>query len=433
MEEIVREKKKRSRNIPILEKQLAEHPEEPFTLFNMGNEYLSMKDYERALGYYKQAMSHLKNRRIAYVPHLFFRIISCHSCLGHSDQALTAAGEALKEFPACTDYEFLRGSILLARGRYTLAIDSFEACMKMGPPPMQLEFLPGCGTFRPALQMGELYMELEDYERAIRHYNMALSHKSNLYSALYRIGHALGRLDPGGDRAAAGLLSFFTNPKYTPNALLAADILVGEGFLNQAAAALENLTDTQGRESELDYLRGRILLLRGQSRLGAGRLEAACDAPEPETRILRGVRPKSARLLFAAGLMLEDEDLLERALGHIAALCSAATCRAATLMRQIFQGVTPEDPHFAEEGRDEQAVMLDLLEFLLKCRSLELFERLVRGLNYVDGRDLLLNLAKVYDNLGLRSLAAEHVLRSIKELDTVDADGARILLRQLRD
>lgn len=65
--------------------------------------------------------------------------------------------------------EYTRTGILRRRKRYTLAIYSLEACLKMGRPPMPLEFLPGCGTYRPALRLGDLYYALEDYGRVLRY------------------------------------------------------------------------------------------------------------------------------------------------------------------------------------------------------------------------------------------------------------------------
>ena len=57
LDAVVKAKQKRRRNIPILEKQLAENPEEPFTLFNMGNEYVALQDYKTALQYYEKGIA----------------------------------------------------------------------------------------------------------------------------------------------------------------------------------------------------------------------------------------------------------------------------------------------------------------------------------------------------------------------------------------
>ncbi len=431
LDEAVVEKQKRRRNIPILERQLGKNPDEPFTLFNMGNEYLSMREYGTALQYYEKALGNLKNRRLAFVPHLFFRIISCHENLGEHEKALSAIEEGLREYPGCTDYAYLRADILHRCKRYTLAIESFETCLKMGTPPMLLEFLPGCGTFRAAYQLGELYRELEDYGRAMKYYDLALSHKQNLYAALYRLGEALNKLYGDKEEVYRKLFSCFANPRYAPNALLGADILVEEGLCEQALEALCGLTDTDGRESELAYVKGRALFYRQQFDGALPLLEAACERAEPTEKVLRGIRPMSARMLFAAGLMQNDTELLDRALAHVRSCCSPSEHAAAALMKNIFLRLPQEDPHYPNKGKAELTAMLNVLDLLLKCRRFELFEQMLHALNYVDTREVLLRLAQLYADNGALSLAAEYVLRSIKELDYIDAAGAGILFRQI--
>lgn len=429
--EIVREKHKRQRNIPILEKQLEQNPADPFTLFNMGNEYLSMHAYQKAMPYYQKALENLTNRRLAFVPHLYFRIITCYEGLGEHAQALRAVQAGLAEYPGCTDYEFLRAGILHKCKRYTLAIDSLEACLKMGSPPAPLEFLPGCGDYRPAYQLGDLYYELEDYGRALRHYSLALSHKPNLYAALYRAGAALNRLCADKNEVRDKLFAFFGDPRYAPNALVGADILINEGLCAQALEAIGDVTDTEGRETELAYIRGRAMLYDDRFDEAARLLQRVCGAPEPAQKVLRGIRPLSASMLFAIGLMQEDGKLLERALAHMQDCCSSGEYAAAALMRGILLEGPQKDPHYEDGGRAELAAMLGMLGIVLRCRRFELFERMLHALNYVDGGEVFLSLARLYDEHGYDKIATEYVLRSIKELDRIDAFGANILFRNV--
>ena len=431
LDEVVLKKQKRRRNIPILEKQLEQHPAEPFYLFNMGNEYLSVQDFQTALSYYNRALENLKNRNIAYVPHLYFRLINCYESMGAYEKALQTIRAGLRDFPHCTDYEFRRAGILHRLRRYSLAIESYEACLKLGTPPSSLEFVPGCGTYSAACQLGQLYRELEDYMRAIQYYDLALTFKPNLYAVLYQLGDVLNKIEADKNRVAQRLFSYFANPKYTPNALLGADILTEEGLYAQALASLEDLTDDEGHEVELVYVRARALFYQQKWPEAIPLLDQVCRTPQAAGAILRGIRPISALMLYSAGLMRDDEDLTTRALEHVHALCAKSEISVSLLMRELFQNRTPEDPHYAEEGRAELASMFAILKHLLKCHSFDLFERMLQALNYVDSKEVLLYLAQFYDSQDLLPLAAEHVLRSIKELDALNLEGANILLRQL--
>jgi|GEM_PF-292701 len=431
LDDVVRRKDKRKRNMPILEKQLRDHPGEPFTLFNLGNEYLALQDHRTALSYYRQSLEKLENRRIAFAPHLFFRMASCHSALRDQDAALRVIAQGLRQYPRCTDLEFLRGDILHRQKRYTLAIDSFEACLQMGAPPSALELLPGCGTFRAAFELGGLYLELEDFARAAKYETAALSFKPDLYAALYRLGKAFSGLYEDRDEVEKKLFACFADPGYCPNALVGADILAGEGLYPQALHSLEGITDTEGREAEIAYVRGKTLLCMGERGSARETLLAASAAPGEAGRILRGVPLHSAMLLLILALQTEDEPLAGEALRRITAYGGKHAGEAAKLLIAIRRGETPEDPHFEDEGRAELAFLTEAFGILLKCRAFALFDTLQRALNYIDAKEVLLCLANLFEENNFHALACEHVLRSVRELDAIDETGAGILFRRL--
>jgi hypothetical protein len=139
----------------------------------------------------------------------------------------------------------------------------------------------------------------------------------------------------------------------------------------------------------------------------------------------------SAMILFATGLMQNDAKLVDQALVHIQAHCTPSEQAAAALLKNIFLGLPQEDPHYPDEGKAELAAILHVLDMLLKCCRFELFERMLHALNYVDTKEVLLRLAQLYADNGSLPLAAEYVLRSIRELDYLDAVGTGILFRQI--
>lgn len=431
LDEVVEKKQKRRRNIPILEKQLEQNPTEPFYLFNMGNEHLSNQDFQAALTYYNRALEHLTNRNIAFVPHLYFRLIHCYESMGAYERALQTVRAGLHDFPRCTDYEFRRAGILHRLRRYSLAIESYEACLKLGTPPSSLEFVPGCGTYRAACQLGQLYRELEDYMRAIHYYDLALTLKPNLYGVLYQLGDVLNRIEPDKNAVAQKLFAYFANPKYTPNALLGADILTEEGLYPQALASLESLVSQDGHEVELVYVKARALFYQQKLEEAVPLLDHVCQTAQSAGAILRGIRPLSALMLFSAAMMRNDEARMPQALEYVRSLCSESEIAVSALMWDLYRNRTPEDPHYAEEGKAELAAMFTILKQILRCHRFDLFERMLQALNYVDTKEVLLYLAQFYADQGLLPLAADHVLRSVKELNVLNLEGASILLRHL--
>lgn len=430
LDDVVKRKEKRKRNLPLLEKQLEDNPDEPFTLFNMGNEYLSLKDYQKAISYYEVSLGKLSDRHIAFGPHLYLRMVNCYAALGRHEKALQTIREGLAVYPRCTDLVFLRADIEKNLKRFTLAIDSLETCLRMGAPPPTLELLPGCGTYRAACALGELYLELYDYPRAAKAFLEALACKQQLYSALYRLGKAFRHMY-GEEEAKQKLFSCFANPRYAPNALVGVDVLLNEGLYSQALSMLNDLTETEGHEAELCYVRGRALLYLGKRKEASDELRKACGEEEQRGRVLRGVPRMGARLLFALSLIEGDAELMQEAAGYLKTHGASHETAAADLMAALIGGETPEDRQFPDGGEAELTFILGVFDCLIKCRTFETLDRLLKALNYVDTKFVLLRLAQVFDENGFSALAKEYALRSVKELDTLDAVGAGILYRSV--
>ena len=430
LDEQVNEKQKRKRNIPLLEKELERNPNDPFNIFNMGNEYLAMKDFTTALTYYQRSISLADNQRAAYLPHAYFRTINCYEALGQYTKALEAAQAALKAYPSCTDFEFLHAGILVRLRKYSLAIERLEICLKMGGPQPMLEFLEGCGTYRAAFQLGELYFELGNERRAVEYYSLALSHKPNLYLALYRAGRALCRLYQDKDEAVKNLCLFFADPKYAPNALVTADILSGEGLPQKALRALEDIDQSEEYAMEIAYSRGKAFMLLGSFERAREELTLAMNVPEPNKKVLLGVRAQCAKSLFVLALIKNNLEEIPLAIERIRLTCPRAVFAVAVRVGAL---IWPENPGVPDtkEPLDFTAT-LDLLGLILSSRCFELFERALSALNYVESEEVLLGLAKLYEEYGYSELAAETVLRSIRELDHIDPAGAAILFRQIR-
>jgi glycosyltransferase involved in cell wall biosynthesis len=432
LDEAVREKQKRKRNIPILEKELEADPDNAFTLFNMGNEYLSVNDYGAALDYYKKAAVNIKDVNMAFVPHLYFRTINCYEGLKQYHAALCLISEGLGIYPGCTDYEFIRANIHLKCKRYTMAIDSFDKCLQMGEPPAPLEFISGCGTFRPAYLLGELYCQLEDYTKALHYYKAALSFKPDMYITLYRIGYALNNIYENKEEVRGQLFSLFADPGYLPNVIVGADILIREGLYGEALSVI-GATQWEEYAAEAQYLTACAQCFLGQYASACRILDDVLKTDLLKNRILPGICPSGAQLYFAAGLTLDSDERAQRGLELIKSYWGDHEEEACGLLYRIFADDPPDALNFDNDGAAELDAILTILGIILKFKKFELLEKLMRALNYIDCRDILLRVAQLFWKNGFGDLAATYVLRSVKELDVIDEDGAQILFRQITD
>ena len=429
LESEVRSKNKRQRNIPILEKQLKNHPDNAFTLFNMGNEYMAMNDFRRALDYYRRADGHA-DFRASYGLHLLFRMANCYSCIGQFGQALRCVARAQALYPACTDLEFIKGGALMASRRYTLAIDSFEKCLRMGEPPAAQRFFDGCGTYRAARALADLYMQLEDYPRALFNYSRTLQLNGQSVGVLYRIGHALNRMLDDKDEVYRRLTGYFATPDYPSNVIMTADILIGEGLASQAERCMASVP--AGGEYAVD-----ILFLSAKTAYRTHDYPAAAEnfsrlaEGETDGRILPDIRPESARYLFAVRLITGEGDLPQAVglIGRYGGDCERRVCAqfAASARRtggHYLDGSEPDD--------ELRAAVLPMLDRVLKAGEYDTFEKMLPVFRFFSSRTALLDLACLYYDNGYRDMATRSILRSVRELDAIDSRSASILARELQ-
>lgn len=429
LDSVVAKKEKRQRNLPLLLEELARKPDDPFTLFNLGNEYMAQKDYHKALELFNQARLYCQHHE-AYAPHLLFRSAMCSYSLGKYSDAITTLGQGLKIFPDCTDMEFLKGLIYLDWHRDTLAIESFEKAMAMGEPPPTLRFSEGCATIRPMLSMALIYERQHHYSRAAECYIKAIGMDSRLYNALYNVARVWRRMmiEPGD--IEINLVRFFKDLDHVPNRILLIDILLSQRLFAASKKHLEILGNADGYEMEKDALQGKYLFHMQEYESACCLLKKALNS-KSYPRVLVNAGRDCALIWLALVLICEQDDAAE-VLDHLAREYGPVGSAMGNQVLCILQG---KETNFltAEEPQELLDLFSQLLSLILGSGSFELFEKLLYAYNYIDSPRVLLSLGAIYLGSGLQHMAASTILRSIKELDVIDAEGAYLLADALQD
>jgi glycosyltransferase involved in cell wall biosynthesis len=427
LEQEMREKKKHDRNVQILEKQLARNPEEGFTLFNLGNEYLTEHNVQKALKLYEKA-DRKKVPQQAYVPHLLFRMANCYENLLQYDRAVKKLDEGLRLYPQCTDFEFLRACILRKAGRISMAIESYEKCMRMGEPPLTLKFLEGCSTYRPAFLLGDLYFELCDYDNALKYYTMAMTMNPKLQETLYRIGTILNHQYPDHHKMYEQLYSRFADRNYEPNVIVAVDILLNERLYAEALEDLKTKPRSGKYGADFLYLSGKANFLTKNDLAAYADLDTLLTEHAKDSRVLANTNEQGSRLLFAACLAGMPKNI-PHSLEFIQKFMGGPAYKACRQLSAAYSGTGETILTDEDDGEAALSVMMQILDLLLKAREYDAFCRLLPALNAVNSKNVLLRLSEVYHENGIRDMAVKNVLRSIRELDAIDAKGVEILYR----
>ena len=98
------EKNKPKRNMEILEKLLKNDNNDSFHLFNMGNEYLRLRNYNKALEFYGKSYENF-NPNAAFTSKLLLRMILVLDKLNMTNEEMTMLDIGLKYYPKFTDLE----------------------------------------------------------------------------------------------------------------------------------------------------------------------------------------------------------------------------------------------------------------------------------------------------------------------------------------
>lgn len=416
--------KKRKRNIPIIEKLLDENPEDAFQLFNMGNEYMSDNDYNKALYYFEKAYKN-KDTSLAYCPHLIFRRAVCLNYLKRIDESLQILGEGIQIYPQCRDYEFLRGRIYKSRKQYSLAIKSFEKCISMKDVPLSLAFLSYTDGFRSFVELGHIYFLQDDFSKALSYYLEALSLKGNHYELLYKIGEILNKIHLDKNQVGKNLENLFADSYYFNNVLVIVDILLNEGLYKQAEQYFKRIQDKQEYIEDIHFIKGRILLYQKNYQNAMEEFLVVMKSPNKK-HLLPEIKMKSLEYTVICHLASKQNGLSGCDRVRITPFIEALADQSEE--KQILQYFM-DRKEVSFEVSAKQAIYRILSE-ILRLSEFELFEQSLQVLNQINSNEVLLDLATIYYINGYKSLAVKNIIRSIKELDVINANAVQILSKE---
>ena len=152
------------RNISLLEKDLATHPDSPYTYFQIGQSYNMIHDDENACLYYGKGLSYDADPAEEYVQMM---VIGYGYALLHLDRAEEALGLSgvYDAFAVSADFFDLMGLIYLRNGQYMNALLEFVKALSC-----ENAHVVGANSFIPSYNIGLINEMMGDREAALMHY-----------------------------------------------------------------------------------------------------------------------------------------------------------------------------------------------------------------------------------------------------------------------
>lgn len=151
---------KARRNISLLEKQLSQKPDDPYTLYQLGKGYEMIADSAKACSYFEQALRPGLDPELAYVQALVM-------CYGES---LLDTGEFSKalslenyysQYADSSDFVYLMGMIYLKNEQYEKALEQFERAVTL-PAARRA----GTNSFLSFYEIGNILMMISEWTMA---------------------------------------------------------------------------------------------------------------------------------------------------------------------------------------------------------------------------------------------------------------------------
>lgn len=171
----VNEKSKSKRNKELLDKEMKSGTKKAFDYFNLGNEYSSIGNYEKALDSYLQAYKQKTDIRLSWVSSTLIQIIICLMYLKRYNDALNVIKDAENIYTNSPEIPFLKGEIYFLRGQFEDAKQVFLQITNNQERYHHIILRPDLKDQKPHTRLGEIYLYEEDYQNAIYHYTSVLN------------------------------------------------------------------------------------------------------------------------------------------------------------------------------------------------------------------------------------------------------------------
>lgn len=429
--DIVTAKKKRMRNIPLIEKELEKNPENPYYLFSLGNEFLAQNDYKKAFSLYQKTIQRAKETYV-YIPFTYYRLITCAYSLRNLSLALTLCEEAIQRFPACIDYMFLKGVIYRAWHQPLLAVDCFKQCLQMNSPPHYLSITSETNSMKPLVNLAYIYYEANDYQQALTYFLQIQKLHPKQYAFLYPITHCYKKIYREEEKIVHSLKSSSFYQANTNFITLLSDIFLEEELYSAAKEELILLKDKPNEYEDYLYLTAKLNFYEKNFEDSYESFTKLLSLPLSKNS-LQHVTEYSFTYLFLIALLTKQDTLLPL-LEQIKETSNTTLYEVCfdlydiVILRHTLLETYTSNVKSADEKLE---VCLRFLDNTLRIKEFDLFEQLLPVLNRMDSTRVLLELAKLYQKYNYKDMASKTILKSIKELDTFDFDGLSLLATNL--
>ncbi|MCO5400270.1 glycosyltransferase family 2 protein [Ralstonia soli] len=178
--------KKLDRNVSLLLEELADRPDDPYVLYQLGKDAeVIAEDFARASDFYTRSAA-LVPKDAAYRHDLCVRLLFCLSKSGRLEDAITRSGEWMEDWSESPDFFFTVGMLMFDAAAaqpkqadeqwLPMAENAFLRCLEIGERP-ELDGVAGRGSHMAAHNLCVMYQTQSNTARLKSNYYLDLARK----------------------------------------------------------------------------------------------------------------------------------------------------------------------------------------------------------------------------------------------------------------
>ncbi|RYM05909.1 glycosyltransferase [Sporolactobacillus sp. THM7-7] len=372
-------KNKHKRNKALIDKEVRENGQTGFDYFNLGNEYLSHGDTEKALDHYVKAYKKRPDVRYSWVGPCVLQIIQCLIQLKRYKDALNVIRDSEAIFSRSPEFKTMRGRIFLLQGRINDAEHELIRLVDNKDDYTDTIISPDYLKYFPYKFLGYIYEKKEDLQKAVFHYSKAFHFNLNDEDLLRRYFR---------------LLLQNTSPEAFYQFLLDEKLLENKNSAKRLMKVIVNLSDSNEFVSEiLDHsffnedfgAQAKYLLIQKQ--------------PKDAFKLISQLSPKQLIYIFNEGIFDFFDFLILCLLLNQQKLLAAYT----GMMKQVA-GLVDLLSNGKSKDKVNPSIYLIVLKRLIRLEQFDLFEKIVGYKTFFD-KSINIRIGHLLYNDGFCDLA----------------------------
>jgi glycosyltransferase involved in cell wall biosynthesis/Flp pilus assembly protein TadD len=195
------QKRKLERDLRLLQLELDERPDHPFTLFNLAMTYTDAGRYDDGLRHARRCIAR-SPEGASHLRKAYAYLVCCHEKLGQDEDAWRACEEGLRKFPLDDELRFRRGILLHAGGRLEEAAQAYLDLLEKREEPHFSSVVAGIAGHLARHNLALVYRDLGDPAREEEQWRRVVEEKPHYRPGWRGLGDALVRAGKVGDARA---------------------------------------------------------------------------------------------------------------------------------------------------------------------------------------------------------------------------------------